>query len=91
VGDDEIVEYVKYALRIRMGMSVEADALRYDSRGYRWNLGPLKLPIPDWLLLGSAVIRETPVSEQTFKVAFDINHPLWGRTFGYSGLFTFSD
>jgi hypothetical protein len=91
VGDNEIVEYVKYGLGIRMGMSVEGDALRFDSRGYRWNLGPLKLPIPDWLMLGRAVIREVPVSEQTFKVEFEINHPLWGRTFGYSGLFTFSD
>lgn len=90
-GDNDIVEYVKYGLGIRMRLSTEGEALRFDSQGYQWDLGPLTLRIPDWLLLGTAVIREMPISEQEFKVAFEINHPLWGRTFGYSGRFTFRD
>jgi hypothetical protein len=90
-GDDEIVEYVKYGLGIRMRLSAEGETLRFDSRGYQWDLGPLTLPIPDWLLLGTAVIREIPVSEQALEVVFEINHPLWGRTFGYSGRFLFRD
>jgi hypothetical protein len=90
-GDSDIVEYVKYGLGIRMQLSAEGETLRYDSRGYQWDLGPLQLRIPDWLLLGKAVIRETPLSEQEFEVAFEINHPLWGRTFGYSGRFVFRD
>jgi hypothetical protein len=61
--------------------------LRYDSRGYQWDLGLLTLPIPDWLLLGTAVIREIPESEETFRVEFTVDHPLWGRTFGYTGRF----
>ncbi|MCP3669180.1 MAG: DUF4166 domain-containing protein [Gammaproteobacteria bacterium] len=88
-GNNEIVEYVKYGLGIRMKLSTEGETLRYDSLGYQWDLGPFTLRIPDWLLLGKAVIRETPISEQTFQVAFDINHPLWGHTFGYSGQFKF--
>jgi hypothetical protein len=90
-GDDDIVEYVKYGLGIRMRLSTEGEALRFDSRGYQWDLGPLTLRIPDWLLLGKAVIREIPVSEQALKVVFEINHPLWGHTFGYSGRFTFRE
>jgi hypothetical protein len=91
VGANEIVEHVKYGLGIRMRLSTEGEILRFDSQGYQWDLGPLTLRIPDWLLLGKAVIREMPVSEQTFKVMFEINHPLWGRTFGYSGRFAFSE
>jgi hypothetical protein len=90
VGDRHIVEYVKYGLGIRMRLSAEGESLRYDSRGYQWKLGPMRLYIPDWLLLGKAVIRETPISEQAFRVDFEINHPLWGRTFEYSGEFSFS-
>jgi hypothetical protein len=90
-GDNHIVEYVKYGLGIRMRLSTEGEALRFDSQGYQWNLGPLTLRIPDWLLLGRAVIREIPVSEQALEVVFEINHPLWGRTFGYSGRFTFNE
>lgn len=89
--DSEILEYVKHGLGIRMRLSVEGETLRFDSRGYQWDLGLLTLRIPDWLLMGQAVIREIPVSEQAFDVVFEINHPLWGRTFGYSGRFTFSE
>ncbi|MCP4042731.1 MAG: DUF4166 domain-containing protein [Gammaproteobacteria bacterium] len=89
VGDHDIVEYVKYGLGIRMTLSAEGGTLRYDSCGYHWDLGPLKMHLPEWLLLGSATIREIPVSEKTFKVEFETNHPLWGRTFGYSGQFAF--
>ncbi len=89
-GDKQIVEYVKYGLGIRMRLSAEGETLRFDSRGYQWDLGPLKLHIPDWALLGRAVIKETPISEQAFRVDFEINHPLWGRTFEYSGEFSFN-
>ena len=85
------MEYVKYGLGMHLKVSAEAETLRFDSQGYQWDLGPLTLHIPDWLLLGKAVIREIPISEQAFQVAFEINHPLWGRTFGYSGQFSFSE
>lgn len=88
LGNRHIVEYVKYGLGIRMRLSTEGETLRFDSQGYQWVLGPLTLRIPDWLLLGNAVIIETPLSERSFRVDFEINHPLWGRTFEYSGEFS---
>jgi hypothetical protein len=88
-GDKQIVEYVKYGLGIRMRLSAEGQTLRFDSQGYQWDLGPLTLRIPDWVLLGKAVIKETPVCERSFRVDFAIDHPLWGRTFEYSGEFSF--
>jgi len=90
-GNNEIVEYVKYGFGMRLILSAEGETLRYDSCGYQWDLGPLKLHIPDWLLLGKAIIREIPISEKAFNVEFEINHPLWGKTFGYSGRFEFSE
>ncbi len=90
-GGADIVEYVKYGLGIRMRLSAEGENLRYDSRGYQWDLGPLTLRIPDWLLLGKATIHEIPESAERFRVEFTIDHPLWGRTFGYAGRFVFQD
>ncbi len=90
-GGADIVEYVKYGLGIRMRLSAEGENLRYDSRGYQWDLGPLTLRIPDWLLLGKATIREIPESAERFRVEFTIDHPFWGRTFGYAGRFIFQD
>ena len=89
--DNRIVEFVRFRLGIRMDLSVEDGGLRYDSRGYMWKLGPLRLVIPDWLLLGKAVIRETPLSEDEFQVDFHIHHPWWGQTFGYRGRFRLSE
>jgi hypothetical protein len=86
-GGRDIVEYVKFGLGIRMRLSAEGKTLRYDSRGYQWNLGWFKLPIPDWLLLGKAVIREIPESNEAFRVEFTVVHPIWGETFGYAGRF----
>lgn len=82
-----IVEYVRFGLGIRMALSIEEDALRYDSRGYLWDLRIVRLYIPDWLLMGKAIIREIPIDDEGFKVEFEIDHPWWGRTFGYRGQF----
>jgi hypothetical protein len=90
-GGEEIVEYVKYGLGIRMRLSNEGESLRYDSRGYQWDLGPVTLRIPDWLLLGKAIIREIPESDEAFRVEFTVDHPIWGRTFGYAGRFVFRE
>ena len=85
--DNEIIEYVRYNLGIRMAMSERDGALCYESLGYRWDLGPLQLHIPDWLLLGKATIIERGLDERTIELSFDIRHPVFGRTFTYSGSF----
>lgn len=84
---NEIVEFVRYNLGICMAMSEDDGALRYTSRGYLWKLGPVKLRIPDKLLLGDAVITERGIDENTVELDFTITHPLFGRTFTYSGRF----
>jgi hypothetical protein len=50
-------------------------------------LGPVILPIPDSLLLGRALITEEALSDDSFRLQFEIVHPLWGRTYSYGGVF----
>ncbi len=90
LGGDEIVEYVRFGLGICMRVEVCDGALRYTSRGYRWQLGPLAVRLPDWLLLGRAVIEERGIDERTVALEFAINHPWWGETFRYCGRFRFA-
>lgn len=85
---NEIIEYVGFGLGVRMRLTEEEGALVYTSRGYLWNPGPFRLPLPDWLFLGKAQIREAPVDSQRFQVEFSMRHPLLGETFGYSGEFS---
>ncbi len=87
-GGDEIVEYVKYGLGIRMRMSVEDGAMVFTSVGYVWDSGMAQLPIPTWAILGDAQIIERAVSEKEFYIDFTMIHPLFGKTFSYSGTFS---
>ena len=85
---DELVEYVGFGLGVRMRLTEEEGALVFTSRGYLWDIGPFRLPLPDWLFLGRARIREAPVGDERFRVDFSMRHPLLGETFGYSGEFS---
>lgn len=91
IKDDEIIEYVRYGMGIRMSMSVEDGALIFKSKGYVWKVGGLKVPIPTWLILGDAKIIEKKISEDRFYIDFNIIHPLFGKTFSYSGTFYIAD
>ena len=84
---DEIIEYVRFGMGIRMRMSVEDHALIFKSLGYVWKLGPVKIPIPTWAILGDAEIIEKAISDDRFYINFKMVHPLLGKTFSYSGIY----
>jgi len=91
IKDDEIIEYVRYGMGIRMRISVKDSALIFNSIGYVWQLGKIKIPIPTWAILGNAEIIEKAISDDQFFIDFQIIHPLFGRTFAYSGVYCCSD
>lgn len=90
-GNDEIIEYVRFGLGIRMRLSVRDAALVFESVGYVWDIGVLRLPIPGWAILGDALIVEKPLSDGQFHIDFVIRHPVFGRTFSYSGTFAITN
>ncbi|WP_260295678.1 DUF4166 domain-containing protein [Sedimenticola hydrogenitrophicus] len=85
---DEIIEFVKFGMGIRMRISVEDSALIFRSIGYVWKIGGAALLIPNWLILGDAEIIEKGLSESEFFIDFNIIHPLFGKTFSYTGIFS---
>jgi len=87
---DEIIEYVRFGLGIRMRLSVVHGALVYRSNGYQWDIGRFRLRFPDWLALGTGEIRETGLTDSIFEMSFVMHHPLFGRTFSYAGHFELS-
>lgn len=86
-GGNEIIEYVRFGLGIRMAMSVMEGALLFESRGFHWGSPHIGLPIHDLLLLGRSRIVERAISDQQFEIEFDTRHPLYGKSFGYNGTF----
>ena len=91
LADNEIIEYVKYGMGIRMALYEENRALVYKGLGYVLKIGRMRLPIPNWLILGSATIVEKALSEQLLHLDFKIIHPLFGKTFSYTGEFVILD
>lgn len=91
IGGDEIIEYVKYGLGMRMRMSVDDGALVFTSAGYVWDIGLARIPIPAWAILGDAKITERAISDKEFYIDFNMVHPLFGHTFSYSGNFSIQE
>jgi hypothetical protein len=90
VKDNELVECVRLGLGMCMKVSLEGRTLKFVSPCYQWNILGLRLRIPTWLLLGRGQIIEQEVSDEQFEMFFEINHPWFGRTFRYSGIFRFT-
>jgi hypothetical protein len=88
LADNEIIEYVKYGMGIRMVLSEMNHSLVFEGKGYVWKIASFTLPIPNWLVLGNAKIIETAISDQELHLDFQVVHPLFGKTFSYSGIFS---
>jgi hypothetical protein len=89
--DHELIETVRFGFGLRLKVSVEDGCLIYRSNGHIWQYGEFRVTFPDWLVLGSATIIETPISDQQFKLDFSIKHPLWGKCYWYHGVFQYLD
>ncbi|MEQ1559117.1 MAG: DUF4166 domain-containing protein [Methyloglobulus sp.] len=85
--DNELIEFVGGGFGLYLKLTVENSKLVYRSNGHLWQMGKLRLPIPDVLFLGHATITETALSEQRFELDFRIKHPLLGETYRYGGIF----
>ena len=84
---NEIIEYVNYGMGIRLRTFTQNNSLHFRSLGYIWKVGPITLSIPNWAILGDAEIIEKAVSDRELLVDFNMIHPLFGKTFSYSGSF----
>ena len=85
-GDHCIIEYVNFFLGLKMRLRV-VDGLIYEGVHLVVNLGILKLPVPECLLLGHCLIREKALGEDQFHMEFHLQHPLLGRLYSYNGRF----
>ena len=71
-----------------MKVRFENNQLIYESNGYVLKLGVVKIPIPEWLSLGHALIVETVVENKRFLMDFSLKHPFLGVIFVYKGEFS---
>ena len=84
-GGNLLIEYVNPLLGLQMAVHVENDQLHYHGVRFILKLGPLLLPIPEWLALGHTSIVETGAADNHFAMDFRLTHPLFGQIFRYAG------
>lgn len=89
-GGNQLIEYVNPVMGLCMAVSVNKGRLYYEGKYYVFNLIGLKIPLPEWLLLGHTTIVETAVDETYFSMDFRLKHPLFGQIYRYAGTFTTS-
>jgi hypothetical protein len=86
-GNGEVIEFVNPVLGLQMAPYVVGEKLHYRGVRFVAKLGPLTIPIPEWLALGHATIVEEALDDSHFAMDFRLTHPLFGQLFRYSGRF----
>ena len=88
-GERKVIETTRYGLGVEANLSVTGDgSLVFDTSSYVVVLPYLGLIVrfPTWLSpFGRGHTKEIGETEDSFKVEFEMNHPIFGRTVAYSG------
>ena len=87
VGGNELVEFMRFGLGWHMAYAWNGEKVILTHRGYVLNLFGLLLPLPLGLLMGKGYAEEIPLNDNEFSMMMEIQHPLWGKVYGYSGRF----
>lgn len=86
-GPNELIEYVNAFMGLRMAAYVRDNKLFYRGISLVLKLGPIKIPVPEWLLLGHTTIEERALDHGSFEMDFRLTHPLFGQVYRYAGVF----
>src|SRR4029079_10818046 len=78
-GPTGLEEYVGHGISMALRISVEHEALVFRSVGYAFQVGPLRLELPDWLTPGDLTVTHSDLGGGTFRFTLDLNHPRFGR------------
>lgn len=88
-GDHRIIETTRYGLGVESVLSVDdVGSLVYDIRNYTIRVPFLGIIIrlPVWLSpFGGGHAMEIGEGEDSFRIEFEMTHPILGRTVGYTG------
>ena len=85
---NKVEEYVNPVLGLCMSASVRDGKLFYQGEYFILKLWKLKLPLPEWILLGHTTIVEEQIDTEHFKMDFRLTHPLFGQVYRYTGTFS---
>jgi hypothetical protein len=87
VRDNEVIEFVRFGVGMRLKVTVENGAIVFRDCGYIWRIFGRDIPIPVNLVFGHAYVEERPIDDNTFSMKMILTHPIFGVLFRYEGKF----
>jgi Domain of unknown function (DUF4166) len=82
-----LIEQLPARLSMPLNVYEEAGALHFVSRGYYFDLGKLRVPLPAWLSPGTTHVEHHDADDGWFRFTMTVSHPLFGELFYQTGLF----
>jgi hypothetical protein len=86
-GPTGLEEYVGCGISMALNISVEHEALVFRSAGYSLEIGPLRLPLPEWLTPGAMTVEHVDLGGGEFRFTLAVEHPRLGLLIRQSALF----
>lgn len=84
---NEIIEVMRFGLCWRAAYIWTGQKIILEHRGYALRFLGHIVPVPLGLFIGKGNGDETPIDDNSFSMSVAITHPLWGKVFGYNGIF----
>lgn len=86
-GPTGLEEHLGAGLCMALRVHVEHASLVFESAGYSWALGSLRIPLPSWLTPGRLVVRSTELAAPCFRFCLTLNHPRLGVVLRQEAIF----
>jgi Domain of unknown function (DUF4166) len=86
-GPTGLEEYVGCGISMALRVSVEDEAICFRSAGYSFQLGGLRLPLPEWLTPGDLTVTHRDLGAGAFRFTLELVHPRFGRLIRQSAAF----
>jgi hypothetical protein len=86
-GPTGLEEYVGCGIAMALNISVEHEAMVFRSAGYFFELGPLRLALPEWLAPGAMTVTHVDLGDGEFRFTLDVVHPRFGSLIRQSAKF----
>lgn len=85
--DGTLIEELPAGLRMPLAVYQRRGVLHFVSKGYYFEFGLIKIPLPSWLSPGTTHVEHADESHGWFRFTMTVTHPLFGEVFYQTGRF----
>lgn len=83
----DVVEVMKGGFCWRSDIFYDGQKVQLKHKGYAIKLFGKIIPLPITWLMGAGNATETAIDDDHFAMEVTVTHPLWGKIYGYNGIF----